>query len=75
MSSEVQGKVLLDTKDVTERRRGNHEAALRRAVLGREEAENETRRAKEEIEVLNREIEEYKKREDKIVRRLERTMV
>lgn len=78
MSADVRSKVAqfnsLDTKDVTERRRG-HEAALRRAVLGREEAENETKRAKEEIEELNHELEEYKRREEKVARRLERAMV
>ena len=76
-SSDVQGKVAqfnLLSKDVTERRREN-EAAVRRAVLGREEAENETRRAKEECRRLTRELEESRWRENKVAERLDRAMV
>lgn len=78
ISSDVQGKVAqfnsLDIKDVTERRK-EREAALRRAVLGREEAENETRKAREEIGALTRELEEYKQREKRVSKRLEQAMV
>ncbi|KAI9789551.1 MAG: hypothetical protein M1816_005958 [Peltula sp. TS41687] len=76
-SSDVPGKVAqfnsLDGKDVMERRRVN-DAALKRAVLGREEAESETRRVKEMVQTLTDELEVSKQREGKFVRRLERAL-
>lgn len=58
----------------------NHErkaqdAALKRAVLGREEAEAEVRRCKDEVRVLKKQIEDGKERERKVGERLETVMV
>ncbi|KAI9872542.1 MAG: hypothetical protein M1830_001495 [Pleopsidium flavum] len=75
--SDVQGKVAQFnnlSKEALQRRRDN-EAALRRAVLGREEAEGETRRAKEEGRASRREIEEGRERERRVGERLEGVMV
>lgn len=76
-SSDVQGKVTAFnnlSKDSSQRRKDN-EAALKRAVMGREEAESETRRIKEENRVLRREIEEGRGRERKVAERVEVVMV
>lgn len=76
-SSDVQGKVAQFnnlTKEAAQRRKDN-EAALKRAVLGREEAESETRRIKDENESLRREIEEGRGRERRVGERLETLMV
>src|SRR5579862_3309300 len=57
-SSDVQGKVEKFnslTKEASERRRA-HEAALKRAIVGREEAENEARRTKDELRKLKAEL-------------------
>lgn len=62
------------SKEAVQRRKDN-EAAMRRAVLGREEAENETRRLKEETTRLNKELEEGKARERKVAERIETVMV
>ncbi|KAI9763663.1 MAG: hypothetical protein M1840_000377 [Geoglossum simile] len=65
---DVQGKVEKFntlTKDVSERRRA-HEAALKRAMVGREEAENETRRTKDELRKLKAELSEGNDRERKM---------
>lgn len=62
------------SKEAVQRRKDN-EAAMRRAVLGREEAENETRRLKEETNRLNKELEEGKARERKVAERIESVMV
>ena len=62
------------TKEAAQRRRDN-EAALKRAMLGREEAESETRRLKEENDGLRRDIEEGRGRERKVGERLESVMV
>ncbi|KAL8824830.1 MAG: hypothetical protein Q9191_004797 [Dirinaria sp. TL-2023a] len=74
--SDVQGKVAQFnnlSKETAQRRRDN-EAALKRAVLGREEAEGETRRLKEEHRVLRKEIEEGRGRERRVGERLEALM-
>lgn len=76
-TSDVQGKVTAFnnlSKDSSQRRKDN-EAALKRAVVGREEAESETRRIKEENRVLRREIEEGRGRERKVAERVEVVMV
>ena len=75
--SDVQGKVAQFnnlSKEAAQRRRDN-DAALKRAVLGREEAESEARRFKEEHKVLRREIEEGRGRERRVGERLEALMV
>ena len=72
-SSDVQGKVAQFnslSKEVSQRRKDN-EAALKRAVVGREEAESETRRLKEENRQLKIEIEEGNARERRVGERLE----
>lgn len=51
------------------------DAALKRAVLGREEAEAEMRRYRDEMRVLKRHLEEGKERERKVGERLETVMV
>ena len=61
-----QGKVL---------ERKANDAALRRAMLGREEAETEMRRYREEARVLRKQIEDGKDRERKVGERLENIMV
>jgi len=75
--SDVQGKVAQFnnlSKENAQRRRDN-EAALQRAVLGREEAEGETRRLREEHRLLRKEIEEGRGRERRVGERLEALMV
>ena len=76
-SSDVQGKVAQFnnlSKEAAQRRRENA-AALERAVLGREEAESETRRLREENSVLRKEIEEGRSRERRVGERVESVMV
>lgn len=76
-SSDVQGKVAQFnnlSKEAIQRRKDN-EAALKRAVMGREEAESETRRMKEENQILRRDIEEGRGRERKAAERVEVFMV
>lgn len=51
------------------------DAALKRAVLGREEAEAEMRRLREEARDLRQEIEDGKERERRVGERLETVMV
>ena len=75
--SDVQGKVAQFnnlSKEAAQRRK-DHDAALKRAVLGREEAESETRRLKEESRNLRREVEEGRGRERRVGERLETLMV
>ncbi|KAI9814182.1 MAG: hypothetical protein M1827_003348 [Pycnora praestabilis] len=75
-SSDVQGKVAQFnslSKEALERRRAN-EAALKRAVIGREEAESEARRIREDVRRLNKEVEEGKERERKVGERMEGIM-
>ncbi|RFU31933.1 hypothetical protein B7463_g4397, partial [Scytalidium lignicola] len=54
--------------------RKTNDAALRRAMLGREEAESEMRRYKEEVKALRRQVEEGREREKKVGERLENVM-
>lgn len=75
--SDVQGKVAQFnnlSRETTQKRKDN-EAALKRAVLGREEAEGELRKLREENYDLGRQIEEYGERERKVGLRLETKMV
>ncbi|KAI1111408.1 hypothetical protein F5Y14DRAFT_312528 [Nemania sp. NC0429] len=50
------------------------DAALRRAMIGREEAETDMRRYREEARVLRRQVEEGRERERKVGERLETVM-
>jgi hypothetical protein len=52
-----------------------NDAALKRAMLGREEAESEMRRYKEDVRALRRQVEEGRERERKVGERLESVMV
>lgn len=75
-TSDVQGKVAQFnnlSKEAVQRRKDN-EAALKRAVVGREEAEGETRRLREECRTLRKEIEEGRGRERRVGERLEGVM-
>ena len=75
--SDVQGKVAQFnslSRETTQKRKDN-EAALKRAVVGREEAESELRRLKESNGDLKRKIGEYEQRERKVGLRLESKMV
>jgi seryl-tRNA synthetase len=51
------------------------DAALKRAMLGREEAESEMRRYREEARQLRKQVEEGKERERRVGERLETVMV
>jgi preprotein translocase subunit SecD len=51
------------------------DAALKRAMVGREEAESELRRYREENKALRKAVEEGKEREKKVGERLETLMV
>lgn len=76
-SSEVQIKVAQFnnlSKEAIQRRRDN-EAALKRAIMGREEAESETNRLKEESRLLKKELEEGRVKERKVCERLEELRV
>ena len=55
--------------------RKTNDAALKRAMLGREEAESEMRRYREEVRGLRKQIEDGKERERKVGERLETVMV
>lgn len=75
--SDVQGKVAQFnnlSKEAAQRRKDN-DAALKRAVLGREEAEGETRRLKDENTLLRRDVEEGRARERIVGGRVEGLMV
>ncbi|KAI9721221.1 MAG: hypothetical protein M1812_002382 [Candelaria pacifica] len=75
-SSDVQGKVAQFnslSKEAIERRKA-HDAALKRAVLGREEAEGETRRVREDIRTLRKEVLEGQEKERRVGERLEAVM-
>jgi len=72
-TSDVQGKVAQFnnlSKEAAARRKEN-EAALKRAVMGREEAESETRRSREENRVLRKEVEEGRGRGRRLSERIE----
>ena len=76
-NSDVQGKVAQFnslSKEAAQRRKDG-EDALKRAVLGREEAESETRRLKEENRLLRRDVEEGRARERRVGERVEGVMV
>ncbi|KAI9665268.1 MAG: hypothetical protein M1829_005742 [Trizodia sp. TS-e1964] len=76
LESEVLGKVAQYNslnKDGLERK-SRHEAALKRAILGREEAENESRRWKEELLAARNELDAGKDRERKVGERLDALM-
>lgn len=51
------------------------DAALKRAMVGREEAESEMRRYKEEVRALRKAVDEGKERERRVGERLETVMV
>ena len=51
------------------------DAALKRAMLGREEAEMEVRRARDELKSLRKAVEDGKERERRVGERLETVMV
>lgn len=76
--SDVHGMVArfnsLDIKDHAELRKKD-EAALRRAQMGREEAEEELRNTREQSQRLEKELEEVKEREKKVVKKLNVVMV
>lgn len=55
--------------------RKTNDAALKRAMLGREEAENEMRRYRDEARFLKKQVEEGRDRERKVSERLENVMV
>lgn len=55
--------------------RKTNDAALKRAMLGREEAESEMRRYREEVKGLKRQVDEGRDRERKVGERLETVMV
>jgi len=55
--------------------RKTNDAALKRAMLGREEAESEMRRYREDVRALKRQVEEGQSRERKVGERLENVMV
>lgn len=55
--------------------RRTNDAALKRAMLGREEAESEMRRYRDEARALRKEVQEGKERERKVGVRLENVMV
>ena len=76
-NSDVQGKVAQFnnlTKEAAQRRKDS-EAALKRAVLGREEAEGESRRLREDNRLLRQDVEEGRARERRVGERLEVVMV
>jgi hypothetical protein len=52
-----------------------NDAALKRAMLGREEAESDMRRYREEVNALKQLLEEGRERERKVGERLETVMV
>ncbi|KAI9820546.1 MAG: hypothetical protein M1832_003737 [Thelocarpon impressellum] len=75
--SDVQGKGTHAgtlSKDVQQERKREREAALKRAMLGREEAEGEARRAREEADRAREEAEEGRARERRVGERLEAVM-
>lgn len=55
--------------------RKTNDAALKRAMLGREEAESEMRRYRDEVRALRRQVDEGKERERRVGERLESVMV
>lgn len=81
-NSDVQGLVKrfehLDVRDrdaEVEKLRRKHEMELRRAQLGREEAESESRKWRSESARLADELKESRRRESKVSNRLDKIMV
>ncbi len=76
-NSEVYEKVLAfnNLSNGSPQKRKDNDAALRRAMVGREEAEGETRRLKEENHALRRDLEESQARERKVAHRVETLLV
>ncbi|KAL8870996.1 MAG: hypothetical protein Q9174_003081, partial [Haloplaca sp. 1 TL-2023] len=75
-NSDVQNKVAQFnslSKEAAQRRKDN-EAAMRRAILGREEAESEARRLRDENRAMRKEMEEGKNREKRVAQRIETVM-
>lgn len=77
-NSAVEGMIArfgsLDVKDHVDLRKKD-EAALRRAQMGREEAEGEARKLKDEARVAKKEAEDAKERERKTVKKLDVLLV
>jgi septal ring factor EnvC (AmiA/AmiB activator) len=75
--SDVQGKVAQfnNLSRESTQKRMDMDAALKRAVVGREEAEAELKRLREAYTELRAQVEEFGERERKIGLRIEATMV
>ena len=77
-NSDVQGMVArfnaLEIKDHQELRRRD-EAALKRAQVGREQAEEDCRRMREDARALRKDVEEGRERERRVAKRVESVMV
>ena len=76
-SSDVQDRVAqfnTMSKEAAQRRK-DHEASLQRAVLGREQAESDSRKLREENRILRMQVEEGKARERRVGERIEGVMV
>lgn len=65
----------MSTTHAKQLERKTAEAAIKRAMLGREEAEAEMRRLRDENQTLKRSVEDGKDRERKVGERLETVMV
>lgn len=65
----------LDIRDASEERRKRDAAALKRAQMGREEAEAEVKKLKEDQRTAKSELEESKDRERRVMKRLDVVMV
>ena len=64
-----------NTMSTSKLERKTADAALKRAILGREEAEGEMRRYRDEARSLRKQIEEARERERRVGERLETVMV
>ena len=64
-----------NTTSTSKLERKTADAALKRAILGREEAESEMRRYRDEARSLRKQIEEARERERRVGERLETVMV
>lgn len=72
-TGDVQGKVAQfnNLSKASAHKRKESEAALRRAVVGREEAESEARRLKDENQTLKQKLEEVRAREIRVQKKFE----